>query len=157
MHISSINTAEKSKPAFCAKINLSPVADRLKCPEKVELMFSSATKNYPNDRLDLCLAPDGWLNVTAVDEFNNKRALDLTIDLVDELFKCPQKSITDKLVLAFKTLKTGIVRDVFLKNEKIIDNEKRELFFDIENHKTLKIMSKMVEKDNILSDALCIN
>lgn len=156
MHISSINTAEKSKPAFCAKVNLSPVADRLKCPEKVERMFSSATKNYPNDRLDLSLAPDGWLNVTAVDEFNNKRGLDLTLDLVERLFECPEKSLTDKFVLAFKTLKTGIVRDVYLKNEKIIDDEKRALFFDIENHKTYKIMSKMVEKDNILSDALFI-
>ena len=153
MLINSINFTNSATPKFGARINLDNVAVRLRQPEKVKESVSYLTKNCPNDRLELHLAYDGWLNIAVIDKFNNKRALDLTLDLVDELFKSSEQSITKKLVLSFKTLKLGIERDILMYNEKILTPE----MLDYEKYRTRKIMAKMVEKDEILSDAFFID
>lgn len=149
---------------FGAGVNLKTIRCKLKEPEKVEKIFFSATKDYPNDKLELKLGSDGWLNMMVVDEFNNNRALDLTIDEADKLFECSEESMAEKLILAFNTLKTGIKRDINLQKE--IDEEFSKdnrmpnfysimnLYSDTENYKTSKIMHDMVEKDDIFSGAL---
>ena len=149
---------------FGAGVNLKTIKCKLTEPKKIEKIFFSATKDYPNDKLELKLKYDGWLNIMAVDEFNNSRALDLTIDETDKLFECSQESIAEKLILAFNTLKTGIKRDINLQKE--IDEEfskdnrkpdfysKIDLYSETENYKTSKIMLDMVKNDDILSEAL---
>ena len=149
---------------FGAGVNLKTIKCKLKEPEKIEKMFFSATKDYPNDKLELKLGCDGWLNIMAVDELNNNRAFDLTIDETDKLFECSQESIAEKLILAFNTLKTGIKRDIDLQkeigeefskdNRKTTFYSKINLYSETENYKTSKIMYDMLEKDDILSGAL---
>lgn len=160
MYINSINPYNQN---FTANINLDVIAGRLKYPEKIEKVFSSLTRDYPNDKLVLREDIGGWLNISAFDEFGNTRQIDLPSDILDKLLEHSQTTIVKKLVLAFKTLKMGITRDndvrrqiiELAENKSLNDVEDRIFHFqDVEKHRTSKIMIEMLEKDDILLEAL---